>query len=168
MIRTVLTCILLVGCSTPATLYVHSQPQGAYLVERSTGTAWGTAPIALSYQPHILKAHRTADGCYLVNGFDARWVSGAKASLDTIKLCGSPHGTYNITFSRDVSLPGMDKDLQFALQVQALLAQQQQAAAAQTQALTSLFSTLSATPSVSPTVSCTSRQIRDTVHTECR
>ena len=154
------------GCATHASLTIISQPEGAFITEKETGKAWGTAPASVLYDSASLTQHRAADGCYLVKGFEARWVSGTAASLDLIRLCGSSSGSYNIVFSRDPTQPDLEKDLQFGLQLQALRAQQQQANAAQDAAAAALFSAWS--NALRPSVTCTSVQIGNIIRTTCR
>lgn len=126
-------CAVLVmsGCATQASLTILSQPEGAYLTEKGSGKVFGVAPVVVAYDANALANHKRADGCYLVQGFEARWVSGATASVDHMTLCGSSTGAYTITFSRAPNYPDLQRDLQFALQIQAIRAQQQQARAAQ-------------------------------------
>ena len=162
----IITTILAAGCATQASLTVTSQPEGAFITEKGTGNSYGIAPVIVVYDSAVLVHHKAPDGCYLVKGFDARWVSGAAASLELVRLCGSNVGSYKISFSRDPTLPGLDRDLQFALQVQALHAQQQQAKAAQAAAAAALFSAWATTQR--PNVNCTSTQIGNTVQTNCR
>jgi hypothetical protein len=161
-----LIAVLASGCATQASLTVRSQPEGAFITEKGSGKSYGIAPVTVFYDGATLLRHKGADGCYLVKGFEARWVSGTKASLELIRLCGSSVGDYNISFSRDPAQPGLDKDLQFALQLQALRAQQQQAKAAQDAATAALFSAWANTER--PNVNCTSTQIGNTVQTNCR
>jgi hypothetical protein len=70
-----------------------------------------------------LQNHKDAQGCYVVKGVEAHWVSGAQAVTDPVRLCGSATGSYTITLNRDASYPDLEKDLQFALQLQAIQAQ---------------------------------------------
>ena len=156
---------LLLGCTTHATLTLYSQPEGAYITHKPSGYSYGIAPVSVSYAATELAQHPTADGCYLVAGFDAQWVSGTTASLETIKLCGSPVGDYTISFNRDRSAPGLDKDMQFALQVQSIRAQQQQAAAAESAAITAILGSMGTRSS---SLRCTSRQVGSIVLTDCK
>jgi hypothetical protein len=73
------------GCQT--TLSVYSQPEGAYMTEVSTGRVFGMAPIHVVYNKDGLEKNKDASGCYLVKGFDARWISGATTSIKPIQLC---------------------------------------------------------------------------------
>ena len=85
------------GCATQASLAVYSQPPGAYLTEVGTGRVLGIAPAASYYQEKLLHNHKDAQGCYLVKGVEATWVSGAQAVTDPVRLCGSSTGNYQIT-----------------------------------------------------------------------
>jgi hypothetical protein len=158
---------LFAGCAvgTQATLTIHTQPEGAFLIEKQTGTSYGIAPKTVIYHAALLHKIKTDDGCFMVYGFEARWVSGVTASLDQIRICGSVVGDYTITFRRDPDAPGLQEDMQFALQVQSILAQQQQAAAAQTAAIAALLGSFDASNN---SLRCTSRQVGDTVQTDCK
>jgi hypothetical protein len=161
----VVCTLALSGCATQATLTVYSQPEGAYLTEKGSGHVYGVAPAAIAYDSKALAGFRRADGCYLVKGLEAKWVSGATAGLEVITLCGQSNGTYNITFSRPASYPDLEKDLQFALQLQSIRAQQQQARAAQDAAAAAVFQAFN--PPQRKPVNCTSTQIGNTVQTNC-
>jgi hypothetical protein len=156
---------LLVGCTQYATLTVNTQPEGAFITETQSGASIGIAPVTISYVATEVAQHPTADGCYLVNGLEARWVSGVTASLETIKLCGLPVADFTISMNRDPKAPGLDKDMQFAVQVQSSRAKQRQAQASEAAAVAAI---LGATNTSNTTLSCTSRQIGDTVQTECK
>ena len=153
------------GCATRASLAVRSQPEGAFITEQGTGKSYGTAPVIISYDAASLAPYKGGDGCYRVKGFVARWVSGATSALSIIRLCGSSSGRYQIVFQRNPDLPGLDKDLRFAVRIQALRAQQQQAQAARDSAAAALF--FAASGPQSKQVNCTSTQFGDTVRTNC-
>ncbi len=155
---------VLTGCATQALLTVRSQPEGAFITENGTGVSYGTAPVVIAYNKFGLRQHRDSNGCYLVKGFKAHWVSGVVSQLPLVRLCGSATGNYNIQFNRDPSAPGLNKDLQFALQIQALRAQQQQAQAAQDAADAALFNAWAAPQSVF----CTTQQIGTTAYVHCQ
>ena len=125
VVTILLYSLALAGCATAtqATLAVYSQPPGAYLTEVGTGRVLGIAPAASYYEGQALQNHKDAQGCYVVKGVEARWVSGARAMTDPVRLCGSATGSYTITLNRDASYPDLEKDLQFALQIQAMQAQ---------------------------------------------
>lgn len=165
----VLISFTLAGCATHATLSVYSQPLGGYVTELGTGTVLGIAPVNSFYEETVLKDFKDSQGCYLVKGFEARWVSGARAAtVDLVRLCGSPTGSYNITLSRDPSLPDLEKDLQFAMQVQALLVQRQQAAAAQDASAAALIQAFTAANQADDPVHCTTHSFGNNVETTCR
>jgi hypothetical protein len=110
---TFLCSLALVGCvtATHATLTVYSQPPGAYLTEVGTGRVLGIAPAASYYEGQVLQQYKDVQGCYVVKGVEARWVSGAQAMPDPVRLCGSATGSYTITLNRDASYPDLEKDL---------------------------------------------------------
>lgn len=158
--------VLVAGCATQASLMVLSQPEGAFITEKETGTSYGTTPLTVVYDGATLLRNQTVDGCYLTKGLEARWVSGIVASLEFVRLCGSNVGNYSISFSRDPAKPGLNKDLQFALQLQGVRAQQQQAQAVQDAAAAAFFQQWANSPRTN--VNCTSTQIGNTVQTNCR
>jgi len=158
--------ILFSGCATQASLSINSQPEGAYITEVETGKPFGMAPVAVVYDPATLNLHKSTEGCFMVNGFEARWVSGAVTTLNPIKLCGSNVDSYSISLNRDSSHPGLDKDLQFAIQLQTLRAQQQQAQASKDSAAAALWSAWSA--SQQNNINCTTTPIGNSVNTNCR
>ena len=123
----VIIAVLASGCaSTQATVTVRSQPDGAYFTSVSgTGYADGIGPVTAYY--NFSDSTPGKNGCYRASGFKAQWVSGASATIKTLELCGSPVGSYEFTFSRPQSAPGLDKDMQFALQLQAQRNQEEQA-----------------------------------------
>lgn len=153
------------GCATQASLTVFSKPEGAYLTEKGSGKVYGLAPATVVYDSKVLSNFKGADGCYRVKGFEARWVSGATASMDLITLCGSSTGAYNITFSRAPTYPDLERDLQFALQLQSIGAQQRQARAAQDAAAAAVYRAFNP-PQPNP-LNCTSTQFGNTVQTNC-
>ena len=167
MIRTALSALAVftTGCSTQASLTILSQPEGAYVTEIATGRVIGVAPTSVVYDGARLFATKQPDGCYRVRGFEVRWVSGAKAALEMVSICGSATGAYNITFSRPADFPDLEKDLLFSLQVQTLRAQQQQAQAAQDAAAAAVLRAFS--PPTATPVLCVSRQIGILVQTTC-
>jgi len=153
------------GCATQASLTVLSQPEGAYITEVETGKSFGMAPIVVVYAPAALSQHKNPEGCYMVKGFEARWVSGAVSTIKPIKLCGSSVGRYNISLNRDPSHPGLEKDLQFVLQLQTMRAQQQQAQAAKNAAAAALWSAWSA--SQQNNINCITTPVGNSVYTNC-
>ncbi len=160
--------IFLSGCATQSTLNIYSQPIGAYITEVGTSTTYGITPTVAYYNVLDLLRHKQPDGCYLVKGFTAKWVSGATSTMSPIRICGSTTGTYNITLSRDSSHPDLEKDLTFAMQVQTMLAQQQQAKAAQNAAFAQMWSAFSISQDKNSTTNCSSYMVGDTLKTSCR
>jgi hypothetical protein len=96
--------VVMSGCATQASLVVGSEPEGAYISEIDTGTSLGMAPVVARYDAEALGKAKSPEGCFLVKGFEARWVSGAVSTSEpVVKLCGSNVGTYEITINRDVT-----------------------------------------------------------------
>lgn len=161
----ILLAALLTGCaSNSVLLYVHTQPPGAYVSEKTSGTAFGVSPVAVTYTRAGLKGHKDKTGCSIVKGFDARWVSGATAaSEETIRLCGGSDA-YNITIQRNPAAPGLEQDLDFSLRMQNANAVQRQAAAAEAAAAIQLMGVMQQ----SAPVNCTTMPIGRTIQTNCR
>ncbi|WP_444941908.1 hypothetical protein ACJJI3_06485 [Microbulbifer sp. ZKSA004] len=157
---------ILCGCSTQATMVIFSQPEGAYITEIGTEKPYGMTPISVVYNPDALERYVDSEGCYLVKGFQAQWVSGAISIVDPIKLCGSATGTYNISLNRQSSHANLDKDLQFALQLQSIRTQQQQANAAQDSAVAALWSAWS--ENQQNKINCKTTLTDESVRTNCR
>ena len=156
-------CLLVTGCSSQASLLVSSQPAGAYITEVGTGTSFGIAPTYAIYSTELLRLHPDGAGCFLAKGLEARWVSGVHTKIDPLRICGNAKGNYTITLVRDPDFPGLDKDLEFAVAVQASRAQQQAAQAASDASLIAAYSAIQQTTPVR----CTSVQRGDTVQTKC-
>ena len=137
---------LLSGCATQATLTVNTWPEGAVITELGTGRFVGESP-AVSYYNINSKSPKNSAGCYLVKGFKAQWQSGAVGSTqETITLCGSRVGDYNISIPRP-PVGGLDRDQNYAVQKQMLRAQQQQAKSAQDAALLQMYMATKPAPS---------------------
>lgn len=168
-IASIIFAIFLSGCATHSNLTVVSQPSGAYITEVGTGKAYGTAPVTVRYDAKAMASIKDASGCYLVRGFEAKWVSGAVATTPSIRLCGASTGNYTYQFSRDSNVPGLEKDLDFAMKQSALRAQQQQAQAIQDAAAIQAWSAFQAAQPKPPTpISCSSYAVGNTVQTNCR
>ncbi|MES2683458.1 MAG: hypothetical protein V4650_08065 [Pseudomonadota bacterium] len=165
----VLSALLACGCATSTELQISSEPPGAYISELGSGRSIGVAPVSSFYESEPLRAFKDSNGCFLVKGVVAQWVSGARTSTtDPIRLCGKLYGVYNITASRDSSEPNLEKDLQFAMQLQLVQAQQQQAQAAKDAAAAALIQLFDTNQKSSNAVSCSSYSLGSTVQTNCR
>jgi hypothetical protein len=173
----VLAAILVGGCSTTGTtlwsstrttfwsVQVTSEPEGAYITDRGTGMASTTARVEYDSRSLSLASSKDPGGCYLVQGFDARWASGAARSVESVRLCAD-NTSVKITLSRDPNAPGLERDLELALKLRSLRAQQEQAAAAKRAAIAAAIER----PPVRfsrPSLDCTSRQSGGTVYTSC-
>lgn len=117
--------IALAGCATapPANvveLTIYSQPAGAYITEKKTGSGF-VAPMTLRYS--LESTSKDSNGCLRINGFDARWPSGASVSTNDVATLCPPKRQFHHTFNRPSAAPGLDKDLAHAN----MLTQQQEA-----------------------------------------
>ena len=113
--------LIISGCSSKYAVTFDSQPQGASLV--CSGKNWGYTPTTLYYDEKV-KEQSTLD----ISECSANWVSGAKktySSAMTIYPDGGTHTTVNRP-----NVKGYAQDANFALQVQTMKYQRQQAQAA--------------------------------------
>jgi hypothetical protein len=156
------------GCSTPGvTLTVTSNPDGAYIT--SGGPVSGIAPVRGFWAMESVKrSSRDSEGCYTLQGFTARWASGAVTEKPQVRVCGEPDGDYELNMHRDMNYPNLDKDLQFALQVQAVRAQNAQTEASQMAAAAAMWSAVNVHQPTRRPVNCSSYNIVGTVQTNCQ
>lgn len=123
--------LFLEGCATQARLAIYSDPPGAEVTELGSSTDFGRAPIIVAYDKRaLLNGARTANGCYLVKGFEAEWPSGARTQYGPVSICGNATGSYSITIVRKSSDPDSSVDLDYARRFEESQRQQQAAAAA--------------------------------------
>ena len=158
--------IILTGCATQtsqSSVTIFSQPVGAYLVEMNTGTSIGLAPNVAVYDNSLLFTNMDENGCFRLNGWEATWPSGAKATSQQVLLMCGGTGAYNITLSRPANHPNLQQDLEFALQVESIRAQQRQTEAAEAAAFAAIFGAFQP-----QSVNCVSQTISGIVSTNCR
>lgn len=159
--------VFLSGCANPL-LTINSQPEGAYITELSTGRNLGIAPITVAYEMEELKKHKDAKGCFLVGGLEAKWSSGASKSTGILKLCVVSGLKFEYTIDRGTEFPGLDKDLQFALQVQTARQQQSQSKTSNSDALLYLLRGVAEGLNQSQNQSNEQIQLLDLNTTRCR
>jgi hypothetical protein len=153
--------LLLAGCATGVRVTYHSDPPGATLYQ--DGQPIGKTPTTLTYQ--ATPAFKSG-GCQQLRGTLVRWVSGAEASISSLNVCASTGWGQQYTFTRP-SVPGLDVDANFALQLQRNAILRDQANSAATANL--LQAIQPPAPAYSPRrpIDCTSRRIGNTVQTDC-
>ena len=120
--------LFLFGCAgTKATLTIDSSPQGAYVTGQSGASgARINLPFEVVIKADEFEKNKDANGCYFFPAkTTASWMSGATTTADGIKLCGSSKGSYKYIFYRDMSLPGLEIDLDFEMKRNASIALQQ-------------------------------------------
>lgn len=114
MLTAAVAALLLSGCST--TVVFESDIEGA-TVTTVVGQKYGTTPVSVSFSNDDLDASRQADGCARILGVVYTWPSGATvASPDPIVLC-SDASVHRYVMKRPPQAPGLEQDLQFALQL---------------------------------------------------
>jgi hypothetical protein len=88
-------------------LDIHSNPEGAQVMQGEAWTPIGVTPLTLTYE--------IADACGPTQQIALRWASGATASTIP-QLCTSTGKQQYVTFERPVGISGLDVDLQVASQ----------------------------------------------------
>lgn len=151
----------IVGCSTPGVrLTVTSEPDGAYIT---------SVPVVAFWEMQSLeKSSRDEKGCFQLKGFTARWASGAVTEVPVVRVCGESDGDYNFVMSRDMNHPNLGKDLQFALQVQAVRAKNAQAEASQAAAFAAMWSAAKVGQTPQKPVHCSTYNSGSTIQTNCQ
>lgn len=112
-----LSVALLAGCTTTVT--VVSDPEGAVITNRAGTVSYGYAPVEVPFDKKALEA--TIDPtdpqqCAKIQGFTAKWLSGASAQTETpLYICDLKFGK-KIYLKRPGSVPGVEADLRWALE----------------------------------------------------
>jgi len=168
--RSVFVALFVFAVSAPAvardhtiTVTVHSDPEGAQLFMNDARTLMGTTPAAVTYT--------FAGDCARMQGGEARWASGAVATVTYIDVCAKTGSQQVVTIARPTDAPDLAGDLQVAYQ-RAVLAQLQ----AQTNALAAAaWAPVYTPPVLQPWVApkpyrlCISRDVvRGVVYVSCR
>lgn len=152
---------LVIGCASnqyPVTY--DSNPKGAEVY--CNETSYGYTPVTLNY---TLDEQTKKNGVLRTAPCVVKWVSGASGPLHTvIDIRKFPNGAISTT-SRP-NEPNAQVDHQFALQLESVRAQQQQARAARDSAAAALWSAWSA--NMPKSVNCTTTPIGNSVYTNCR
>ena len=136
--------LMLSGCAaTPApqllTVYVSSSPPGAFITLPGSQVS-GVSNVAAQFNTNVVWQHADVRGCFELH-LVATWVSGAQRD-EVATFCMMRDGgnislaaqQVSYALQRPAEYPGLEKDMQFALQVAQVSATQQAAAAAQWQA----------------------------------
>ncbi len=102
-------CAGLAGCTTYVT--VETDPEGATVTDPSGTVTYGIAPVEVPFDRRELEAAGS-----LVPGFTARWPSGAVASSPTPLFVSDLRFGMTVKLERPKDAPGLETDLQFALE----------------------------------------------------
>ena len=109
-----LSVLILSGCSS--TVIFESDLEGAE-VTTIAGQKYGVTPVSVFFSNDDLDASRGPDGCARILGVTYTWPSGAKVSSpNPIVLCGDGY-QFRYIMKRPSDAPGLEKDLQNALQL---------------------------------------------------
>lgn len=104
------------GCATQTGLTYVTVPPGAYVSSIQNGQQHGIAPLRLVYN---WDRRYVVNGCLQTSGVTAKWVSGASVSSpNIITICNGPGSENTFTLQRPATAEGLEKDMQFGLQVQ--------------------------------------------------
>ena len=103
----------------------YSQPGGALLSKIDGSGQIGLSPSTLNYSAD---SRYFQDGCLMVMGVIAQWVSGAtQASASPIALCAGPQ-SYTVNIVRPEKAAGSKKDIEFAIEYEKQRSLQEQQA----------------------------------------
>ncbi len=131
----------------------YSVPSGALITTPDGSRQFGVAPVIVEY-PGDPQHYR--DGCHMVEGVKAQWISGAtQMSANPIALCNGPTGkerTYTVNIPRPANAANSQKDIEFAIQYESQ--QKMQGTQMLQQIVTGLI--LQQSQPQSPQVNCTS------------
>ncbi len=108
--------LFLVACTNQIPLIFVSIPEGATISEISTGNALGIAPTRKSLEIDS-QSSLDSEGCYILGGVAARWVSGATVQTEELKLCDGESGPYAVRLVRPTEHPDLERDLEEAAAV---------------------------------------------------
>lgn len=165
--------LLIAGCaSNRVSVIYYSDPSGAALY--CDDKVMGYTPFKVIYPlPPELKNER------YVKTLSTKvvWASGASTSVDFLTLDRDINSDFQFTFYRP-DVPGREIDANFALQLERNRILEQQAQAQRNQAFWQMYNAMqnqnrqSYTPTYTPPpprrpLNCTSRQVGDTVYTDC-
>lgn len=156
------------GCATQVGLTYHTTPDGALISYQDGSQQHGISPVRVFYN---WDEKYVKDGCLNTKGITAKWPSGAiTSSPGIVTVCGGP-GEYNYKLDRPSNVDGLEKDMNFALQVQRTRAIQKQAQQAGVQSelqMLQLFQSFNPPKKkVNNNISCNSRVVGSSVRTDC-
>ena len=107
----VITSVALSGCAKQLTVMYQSDPAGAGIYQG--GNLVGRTPLSLTYQ---VTEEEQQKGSKTLQSLSARWVSGATVISGPIATNFNQHGYSQVyTFTRP-DAPGLDQDVNFAIQ----------------------------------------------------
>lgn len=125
-----LLCLLLSGCATNIGLTYQTQPAGALLSYMDGTQQVGLSPVRMNY---VWDEKFVSNGCLHTKGVTAQWVSGARVSSPQVITICKQSGEFTYNLPRPTDAPGLEKDMQFALEVERTRIMQQQAETANQQ-----------------------------------
>lgn len=133
LVSVIVVAALMSGCATPVDpnmmkLQIITNPPGALIYE--DGRALGQAP---AFIPYVISPAARQVGKITPRPITVVWPSGAKATA-TPGMFLARGQQQHFVFSRPIDAPNLDKDLQYAAQLQQVGYARQQAAAAERQA----------------------------------
>lgn len=154
---------------------IVSDPAGASVSVHNGTPITGYAPVTIRYS--VSKGFFKRSTCETLSGVTVTWVSGAEASVPSLRACPHNGKKQQIVFRRPTEVPGREIDAQFALELYRLTLMQQEAKqarnAARWQAIGQAFQDYAQRQQeitnqfLQRQLRCTSNMIGDTVYTNC-
>lgn len=118
-----------------STVTYHSDPPGATIAAGSQN--FGRAPVTLSYQ---ISQEQRKTGKMSLQGVTATWISGAQVSHSQINVDLKNSDNQQLTLKRPSGAAGLDKDMNYALELEKLNYMKRQAEASEAAAVSSAIS----------------------------
>lgn len=118
-----IAALLATGCANKTTITYITQPQGATLFERNSGTYLGATPAVVEYKwdKRFMRGK-----CLAVNGVDAIWSSGSKSRTDDLILLCEGKRNYQVVVPYSGNQDQLVVDTQAGYQQQQNITAQQQ------------------------------------------
>jgi len=164
--------VFLAGCATlkPNEFQVtyYSDPPGAILFQGPQN--FGRMPVTLTY---TASDYELGVGESNFHGTTARWISGATASIESIRISHAQGRKQHFTFTRPAGVAGLEHDISYAMQLQQAanaaeqLRLQRQSLGLQAIQHQQQMELLRQQQLNRNNINCTSQRSGNTVHTNC-
>lgn len=120
----IISALLVTSCANKTTITYITEPQGATLFERNSGTYLGATPAVVEYNwdKRFMRGK-----CLAVNGVEATWSSSATSRTDDLILLCEGKRNYQVVIPYHGNQDQLIVDSQAGYQQQQTIAAQQQA-----------------------------------------